>query len=516
MSIVETAPLTLPLDAPDASVALVGGKGASLARMAAAGLPVPPGFLLTTEAYRRFVQANDLQPAIEAASGAASDDPAGLDRASAAIASLFQGGAMPAAIDAALRRAYAALGGEPAVAARSSATAEDLPEFSFAGQQETVLNVRGDAALVAATRRCWESLWTARAIGYRRRMEIDQRTVAMGVVVQTMLAPSVAGVVFTANPATGDRGELLVNASYGLGEAIVSGQVTPDSYVLERAGLGVQERAVGEKAIEIVATGGQGTTSEAVSPERRRRPALSDEQLRRLGELAIEVETLFGGAPQDIEWALADGTFWVLQARPITNLPPAPLAEARWEPPTPGTAWIRRQVVEHMPGPLSPLFAELYLEEGVERSVDALFAAMGISGAFLEMMERPFLATVNGYAYMRASYKLRWEHVPGLLRYTASAIAMLFGSAIPLWRDQTLPAYLATIARWRTLDPATTTDEELLASVRELAWADAAYWWSTALVVGAAKISDAVLDRFLALALPGRGLSSAMFLRGFP
>ncbi|HET7095602.1 MAG TPA: PEP/pyruvate-binding domain-containing protein, partial [Thermomicrobiales bacterium] len=153
MSIVETAPLTLPLDAPDASVALVGGKGASLARMAAAGLPVPAGFLLTTEAYRRFVQANDLQPSIEvAASGAAADDPASLDRASAAIASLFQGGAMPAAVETELRRAYAALGGEPAVAARSSATAEDLPEFSFAGQQETVLNVRGEAALLEATR----------------------------------------------------------------------------------------------------------------------------------------------------------------------------------------------------------------------------------------------------------------------------------------------------------------------------------------------------------------------------
>ncbi|HEX5499784.1 MAG TPA: hypothetical protein VFX03_11170, partial [Thermomicrobiales bacterium] len=141
---------------------------------------------------------------------------------------------------------------------------------------------------------------------------------------------------------------------------------------------------------------------------------------------------------------------------------------------------------------------------------------MGISGAFLEMIERPMLATVNGYAYMRASYNLRWSHVPGLLRYTASAIAMVFGSAIPLWRDQALPAYLATIARWRNIDLATATDQELLAGVRALAWADAAYWWSTALVVGAAKISDAVLDRVLALALPGRGLSSAMFLRGFP
>ncbi|HEU0115119.1 MAG TPA: PEP/pyruvate-binding domain-containing protein, partial [Thermomicrobiales bacterium] len=176
-STIEMAPLIVALAAPEATVALVGGKGASLARMAAADLPVPPGFQLTTEAYRRFVQANDLQPAIEAAaSRAAADDPASLDRASAAIGTLFQRGAIPADVEAALRRAYAALGaGEIAVAARSSATAEDLPEFSFAGQQETVLNVRGASALVEATRRCWESLWSARAIGYRQRMGIDQR-----------------------------------------------------------------------------------------------------------------------------------------------------------------------------------------------------------------------------------------------------------------------------------------------------------------------------------------------------
>jgi rifampicin phosphotransferase len=169
--------LVLPLDAGEATLELVGGKGASLASMARAGLPVPTGFLLTTAAYRRFVTEHDLQAAIvETASEVDGSDPAALERAASTIRGLFERGELPAEVAAAIRRAYAGLGeGEPAVAVRSSATAEDLPGLSFAGQQESFLNVRGEAALLDAARRCWASLWTARAIGYRRQMGVDHR-----------------------------------------------------------------------------------------------------------------------------------------------------------------------------------------------------------------------------------------------------------------------------------------------------------------------------------------------------
>src|SRR5687768_292715 len=228
-------PLILPLTSRQATLSLAGGKGSALARMATAGLAVPNGFLITTAAYRRFTEANAIQPAIDAALAAADPpDQAALASAAAAIQARFDGGSLLDALSAAMLTAYASLGEMPAVAVRSSATAEDLPGRSFAGQQETLLNVRGADALLAAVRRCWASLWSARAIGYRARMGISHADVAMAVVVQVMVAADVSGVLFTINPATGECGELLLNASYGLGEAIVSGAVTPDSFTIER------------------------------------------------------------------------------------------------------------------------------------------------------------------------------------------------------------------------------------------------------------------------------------------
>jgi pyruvate,water dikinase len=514
---VNSAPFWLPLAAAAATRELVGGKGASLRRLAAAGFPVPSGFDLTTEAYRRFVVDNDLAPVIAAAlANAVGDDPAALEPIAARIQTRFAQATIPEPILAALYEGYDSLGDGPAVAVRSSATAEDLPDLSFAGQQESVLDVRGEGALVAAVRRCWASLWSARAIGYRQRMGIEHRSLAMGVVVQVMVPAEVSGILFTANPATGARDELVINASYGLGEAIVSGEVSPDTFVLDRSRLQVRAKTLGEKAVAFEAVGEQGTRRREVSSAKRSEFALSDGLLRQLGGLALRVEALAGGVPQDIEWAVADGQIWLLQARPITNLPAALLSDVRWEPPVPNTAWVRRQVVEHMPGPLSPLFDELYLRQGLEPGVDVIVAALGVSEALMQLMERPLLATVNGYAYMRATYAFRWTLVPALLRASAKSFSTIFRSGIALWRDAALPGYLQTIERWRRIDLAVATDEHLLAGVRELARADAFYWWAATMAIGAAKVSDSIFDRFLSLVAPGRGLTSAMFLRGFP
>jgi pyruvate,water dikinase len=511
--------LTLPLDADEATLETAGGKGAALARMAAAGLPVPPGFHVTTAAYKRFVVENGLQPAIlKAAREAGAGDPTAQERAAATIRALFEWGAMPRDLASAIRRAYADLEGNgPAVAVRSSATAEDLPEASFAGQQETYLNVRGEAALLEAVRRCWASLWTARAIGYRARRGIASEDVALAVVVQVMVPAGVSGVLFTANPTTGARDELIVNAGFGLGEAIVSGQVTPDSYVLDKAGLAVRQESIGEKAAMVVPVDGQGTASRPVPTARRRERALSPPVLHELAGLGLQIESLFDGTPQDIEWAVADGACWILQARPITGLPPAPLRDVRWEPPWPGSKWIRRQIVENMPEPLSPLFAELYLREGLERSIDVVFGWLfGPSSLFDEMIDRPLFATVNGYAYMGVNIHLTPVVVLRLLRLEASVVPWLFRHGAAYWRDNALPSYLATVQRWKGIDPARASDEELLQGVRSLAYADAEYWFATAMVIGAAKITDALLDWFLADAAPGRGLTSGRYLRGFP
>jgi rifampicin phosphotransferase len=511
-----TQEYVLPLDDRRATLETVGGKGASLARLLRAGVAVPGGFHLTTAAYEQFVTANHLDSGIRATlEKVETSKPDTLESASGEIEELFLQGSMPEEIAYAISRAYADLPeDEPAVAVRSSATAEDLPEASFAGQQETFLNVRGEKELRAAVKRCWASLWSARAIGYRERQGFRHDRVA--VVVQQLVPAEVSGILFTANPVTGARDEIVVNAAFGLGEAIVGGLTTPDSFTLDRETLAVRERQTGRQEVETTLSE-RGTAEHPLGPERTAGPALSDAQLGRLGEMGLGVERQFG-APQDVEWAYdASGRYWVLQARPITNLPPPPLEDVSWEPPFPNSAWWRRQVVENLPEPLSPLFDELYVREGLELSIDALMAFLGFTYVRLEdFADRPFFATVNGYAYSRANYKLRWRTVPAMLRLMVDEFRMLFRDGPAYWREQALPAYLNTIERWKAVDTTDAPDERLLAGVRELALEDARYWFACTLMIADAKITDALLDRFLTTAAPGRGLTSGTFLRGFP
>jgi rifampicin phosphotransferase len=216
---------------------------------------------------------------------------------------------MPDDLAAEITQAYAELAGMQgaAVAVRSSATAEDLPTASFAGQQETFLNVQGEEALLEAVKACWASLWTARALAYRRRQGIAPASVSIAVIVQTLAPATLSGILFTANPTTGVRDELVVEASFGLGEAIVSGAVTPDSYLLDRARLAPKESRLGDKSVMIVANPQGGADTEPVPAALRGESTLTPAQLREVAALGIQVESCFGGVPQDIEWALADG-----------------------------------------------------------------------------------------------------------------------------------------------------------------------------------------------------------------
>jgi rifampicin phosphotransferase len=290
-------------------LALAGGKGANLGELLRAGFPVPDGFIVTAEAYAAVARALDLSIT----------EPLAEDDA-AAIRAAFATVTVPQALGRAVADAYAALGGGP-VAVRSSATAEDLPAAAFAGQQDTYLNVAGEAAVLDAVRRCWGSLWTDRAIAYRRRRGIDAGEVRMAVVVQRMIQAETAGVLFTANPVTGDRDQLVVDAGSGLGEAVVAGLVTPDHYVLDRRGR-VRDWSPGRREVVIRPTTGGGVTHHPGEGTPAR--LLPDRVLRALARLGGDVARHFG-RPQDIEWAYAQGRLWLLQARPMTALPPPPV-----------------------------------------------------------------------------------------------------------------------------------------------------------------------------------------------
>ncbi|NMB53469.1 MAG: phosphoenolpyruvate synthase [Leptolinea sp.] len=302
---------------------LAGGKGANLGAMLRAGLPVPAGFVVTTQGYRKFTAANHLNPVIhEALAAIQPDDLATLNAASAAIRKSFQSGRMPAPLkDEIVSACKDFITPGRAVAVRSSATAEDLPDLSFAGQQDTYLNISGEAALLDAVIRCWASLWTARAIGYRTRNRIPQEDVMLAVVVQEMVQSDVSGVLFTANPLTGKRGETVIDATLGLGEALVSGQVEPDHYVVDDLRNAILSKTIGAKAISIIGQAEGGTIT--VKNKDSYQQALPDEHILELVRLGRQAQDYLGG-PQDMEWAWADGQMYVVQSRPVTSLYPLP------------------------------------------------------------------------------------------------------------------------------------------------------------------------------------------------
>ena len=303
---------------------LAGGKGANLGVLIRGGMPVPPGFCVTTGAYREAVRRNGLAAKIGAiVAEIGQPGPEVLDSASEKIRSLFLAAEIPDGAAQEIRAAYRTLdpGGTCPVAVRSSATAEDLPEMSFAGQQETVLNVVGDEALLHSVVECWASLWTARAIGYRMRNNVPAEGLALAVVVQRMVPSECSGVLFTANPLTGSRKETVIDATYGLGEALVSGKVEPDHYVVRGAEGRIVSKTLGAKALQISGKPGGGT--ETRREDSSARQALTDGQILELARLGERARALFSD-PQDIEWALADGTFFLVQSRPITSLFPVP------------------------------------------------------------------------------------------------------------------------------------------------------------------------------------------------
>ncbi|KIA64582.1 PEP/pyruvate-binding domain-containing protein [Nocardia vulneris] len=456
-------PLVLELDDARATLAHAGGKGASLARLAAAELPVPPGFHVTTAAYRRFVDTTGLTARILDAVAAADPDRADTVSAAAAeIAAMFAEQTVPEEISQAVRSAYARLGEDVAVAVRSSATAEDLPELSFAGQQETYLNMRGADEVMAAVQRCWASLWTARAIDYRARQGIESDEVDLAVVVQRLVPADAAGVLFTADPVTGARDRVMINAAWGLGEAIVSGNVTPDTLLVAKADRSMLRQDISDKDTMTVRTD-TGTAEVPVPAAQRRAPVLDAAKAGELTEIALRIEQLYG-QPMDIEWALHGAELFIVQARPITVLPDAAAQQqpAQWRLPDPKGKYMRASVLELLPNPLSPLFATLGLPAVAQATKDR-YHSLG-----LPYLDNP-LVVINGYGYYDITYP------PGMLarmalaqpRFLARTLPRALRTAPQRWRAAHA-RYAEITAAERATDPDARTATDLLAAARAL------------------------------------------------
>jgi len=349
-------------DEESTELAIVGGKGASLGRLVKGEFPVPGGFVVTTTAYGACLQANDLGEKIEEILGSIDyDDLDGLETETGKIRECITGCAIPDDLAEEILDAYGRLGNDPYVAVRSSGTAEDLEGASFAGQYDTYLDVRGEDALLDAVRRCWASMWTARVVAYRQSKGFGHSDISIAVVVQIMVDPGVAGVMFTGNPMNARADEIVINASWGLGESVVSGKVTPDEYVVGRDSLAVKRKTLGSKELQIVRNreSGRGTIEAAVGDDRRSAYTLTDRQASKLAEMGRDVMAYYEGLPQDTEWAMTDDEFFLLQSRPVTGV------AFTWEedldlwpsiPEEEDAIWTRAAADEWWTGAITPLF----------------------------------------------------------------------------------------------------------------------------------------------------------------
>ena len=458
-----------------ADLSIAGGKGASLGDLLDAGEQVPPGFCLTTEAYEDFSQTAGLGRVIdEAMAGLDASDAKALQEASERIGAAFSTGEVPAAIAEEAVEAYQALGSPP-VAVRSSATAEDLPEASFAGQHATYLNIVSADGLLDAVKGCWASLWSAAAIQYRTRQGLAA-AVSMAVVVQRMLAPRASGALFTADPMTGVRDRIVINASYGLGEAIVSGEVTPDVYRVRKNADFLEAKAISRKSAMTVALKEGGTGEEAVPTSIADAAALADDEALAMAETGWRVEAR-RGMPLDIEWSLTDEGLYLLQARPLTALPVEPEEANPWNNPVPGAKWRRNwRVGEWLSDPVTPLFSTLLLPVLVAGREEQGFNHLGWNQPKAFAMPQPWYCIINGYFFTRMDPPIRGggpmqQDILERSRMMTDRKEWLEG-----WAREHLPRYEERLAGFAALEAASASSEEVLGLLDELA-RDAGEWW---------------------------------------
>ena len=298
-------------------VLIVGGKGANLGEMTSAKINVPSGFVITADAYIDFLKVNAIDSLIENGIKKSADDEKILLNEAEHFRGKIKSGKFPEQLENIIREKYFNLGNNTRVAVRSSATAEDLPDASFAGQQETYLNVQGIESVLNGVRNCYASLWGNRAVSYRFHQGYDQTSVSIAVVIQEMIESEKSGVLFTVNPVNKKENEMQINASFGLGESVVSGRVTADSYIIDKSG-NIIEVNIGSKETQII-YGDKETVEVSVNPDKRKTRALNDREILELMKCGLEIEKHYG-MPMDIEWAIKNDIVYILQARAITTL----------------------------------------------------------------------------------------------------------------------------------------------------------------------------------------------------
>lgn len=452
-------PFVLPLESSELTVANAGGKAATLSRLLRAGFRVPKGFVVVTDAYDQFVTVNRLAPILSAIWDRI--DPSDLktfDAASTQIRALFREGTMPTEIASPIRALYnERVPLDRTVAVRSSATAEDRADASFAGQQDSYLNIIGEEALLDAVVRCWSSLWTARAIAYRMQRKIRPEEVGMAVIVQLMVPAAISGVLFTVNPLNGDPDQMVINATWGLGSILVSGEITPDTFIADRASGDLIDSKLADKRMMVTFVDGHMEEVE-VEAGQRIKPSLTPLHVSALVALGRQLEKTLG-APQDIEWSITHGRVHLLQSRPITTrgvLSYRPSGDDAWPPlghaaPRAYDLWTQSDLGERWPQPITP-FTWSTWQPITEASMARSFK--GLNAPFLREIE--WMKRAYGRAYLNEgalAYVLHYGY--GM---PASSFSEGLGSAPELvkayehWRWGTLlrraPLILRQVRTW--------------------------------------------------------------------
>jgi pyruvate,water dikinase len=459
-----------------AHLALVGGKAARLGDLVHAGFPVPPGFCLTSAAFETCCRRDASSGRLEIAE-------------------------IPPEISAEVIECYQSLG-QPAVAVRSSSTAEDTEESSFAGQYESVLQVVGNEQVLLAIRRCWASLWSPRAIAYRERATPGGSAPTMAVIVQAMVHARASGVMFTANPVTSDISEIVITANPGLATVVVSGRVTPDTYRLDKATFKVRERDLAQK-FEMAVADEEGTRIVAVPERLRRASTLTRRQCAELGRLGERIERHFG-SPQDIEFVDDGERFCIVQSRPVTGL-------VSWGEPKKGIL-TRHSVLEFTPRPVSPLFEAIYLPL-IGDFMRQLVREFGI----VFHSNQPIFVTINGYAFMRGDLRdvrLSSLSVMQLLASPLACARYLADVWRHRWRRTELEPYARTVATWKDVDAERSPEATLWEGVIEICRANANYWRACMLNRVSGMIEQ-VFVRIYPLMVPEKKrVPASVFLRG--
>jgi phosphoenolpyruvate synthase/pyruvate phosphate dikinase len=343
------------------SILIAGGKGANLGEMLKNGFPVPKGFCVTSSAYDRFIQDNGFANAIEIMLAEINRNPSQGAQLSKRLREDMVKGELSKELYQQIKQAYESMGADVRVAVRSSATAEDLPKASFAGQQETFLNIKGTEEVINAIKKCFASLWTERAISYRRENGFDEEENALAVVIQEMVEGDISGVLFTVNPVNNQSSEMVINGTYGLGESVVSGSVTPDTFIWDRNEHKIKEKLIGEKKVAVIYNTSGGTVTQ-INPEAKASTfSLKDDQVKRLADLGEKIEAHYH-YPQDIEWTIKEDKLFILQARNITTLKESASDVNYADLKDKKVRMVMNNLIEHCPSPIYPLDYDPFLE----------------------------------------------------------------------------------------------------------------------------------------------------------